>query len=342
MSHIIACQNISKSYPGSTRGDHVSVLKAVSLTVKKGQIAGVIGRSGAGKSTLIRVLGGLTAPDEGTVTVFEESLWPGPKRDLLRRMGTVSQGYNLLSRRTVSENILLPQTILGIKGRSALELAALVGIEDLLGRYPAQLSGGQRQRVAIARALSTGAHLLLCDEITSALDRETTYEILSLLQDLNQRLGVTVVLITHDMGVVREICDSVYVLDAGSVVDAGDVESILMNPQHATTQSLLGHLSRQELPQHLASQLRPDVFENAQAVLEILFAGDAANQPIIADLVGKLGIPVNIIAGHLDHVRRTAFGNLIISVPLSDGALQRTLDYCAGCHVGTHILGYSA
>lgn len=331
---MIQCQNIHKSFKNQP------ILKNLSFAVNAGEITGVIGRSGAGKTTLLRILGGLACPDQGHVKLMGQDLWPGPNRKLLQHVGTVFQSINLLSRRTVAQNVLLPREFCGGEGESAAHLLSLVGLEGFDQRYPAELSGGQRQRVAIARALSTGARILLCDEITSALDRETTYDVLAVLQNLRTKLGLTILMITHDMNVVREVCDTVHVLDSGVLVESAPVESVLLNPQHATTQSLLGHLSRQELPKHWAEKLGMSSEGHSQAILQIIFAGDAANRPLIADLVGQQGVPANIIAGHMDHVRETAFGSLIISVPVSENRLEKTLAYFAQCHVGTQILGY--
>jgi D-methionine transport system ATP-binding protein len=312
-----------------------------------GQITGIIGRSGSGKSTLLRILGGLREPDKGTIALFGKNLWQCPLgecRQLLRKIGTIFQELNLLSRRTVAENIALPLEFMGLPARERLEKAAAVaewvGIGHLLDRYPSQLSGGEKQRVAIARALSPDAKVLLCDELTSALDHETTLEILGLLQEINERLGVTVILITHDISVVREICDRVCVIEQGTVVEEGSIERILLSPQHPATQALLGHITMQEIPQHWLEIMQPQSFEGAQAVLQIIFVGDLAHRPLIADLILACNVSVSIVAGHIDHVRRTAFGNIIITVPVNNGQCEKTLAYLQGRHAGAEILGY--
>lgn len=317
------------------------------MAVLPGQITGIIGRSGSGKSTLLRILGGLRAPDQGTVTLFGKNLWQSSlpeRRQLLQKIGTIFQELNLLSRRTVAENIMLPLEFMGVSPHERLEkaraVAEWVGIGHLLDRYPAQLSGGEKQRVAIARALSPDAKVLLCDELTSALDPETTLEILGLLQEINERLGVTVILITHDIGVVREVCDRVCVIEQGRIVEEGSIEDILLLPQHPTTQALLGHLTLLDIPQHWMEIMQPQPFDGSQAVLQIIFSGDLAHRPLIADLIRTCDVPVSIVAGHIDHVRRTAFGNIIITVPIDNGQFDRTITYLTEHHAGAEILGY--
>ena len=221
-------------------------MRGIDLDIAAGEIVGVIGRSGAGKSTLIRCINLLERPTSGSVIVDGAEVTTLSKRDLplfRRQLGMVFQHFNLLSSRTVYGNIALP---LELAGASKAEIAAavdpllpLVGLDDKRDRYPAELSGGQKQRVGIARALSSNPKVLLCDEVTSALDPETTRQILTLLKDINKRLGLTMVVITHEMAVVKALCDRVAVMDRGVIVEEGTVSSIFANPVHATTQSLL-------------------------------------------------------------------------------------------------------
>jgi D-methionine transport system ATP-binding protein len=240
----VEIKDLEVSFPSSQGG--LDVLKGISLSVRKGQIFGIIGRSGAGKSTLVRCLNGLETPRAGKIFIGDQSLTRAKgleHRQILHKIGTVFQHFNLLTRRTVLENIALPLEFMGVapdeRAKKAKTIAELVGLSDKEQAFPNQLSGGQCQRVAIARALVSDVSLLLCDEFTSALDPETSLEILALLQDLNQRLGVTIVLVTHDMSVVREICDQVCVLDQGRVAEIGPVESILLKPQHEVTHALV-------------------------------------------------------------------------------------------------------
>lgn len=338
---VISCQAVDKSY------QHVAVLRGVSLDVPKGRILGLIGRSGAGKSTLLRVMGGLVEPTRGRVILFDQDYWKSstPKRrQLLRKTGTVFQDLNLLSRYTVAENIALPLSFRGgsqkQQQKRAEALAEEVGLAAFLDRYPAQLSGGQRQRVAIARALSSEAEVLLCDELTSALDREVRFEILELLQYINTHHGTTIILVTHDMEVVREICDDVCVMERGEVVEAGASETILLKPQHATTKALLGHLMMRDLPYYCLEQMKPGPFEGAHVVLQVLAAGDFPRLPFFSDLVKTHGVTLNFLGGHVNHIKRRPFGNMIVDFPLAGGQLEKVVAYFAQHRIETQIIGY--
>ena len=243
---MIRLSNVQKTYPARRGNDAHAALRGIDLDIAAGEIVGVIGRSGAGKSTLIRCINLLERPTSGSVIVDGAEVTTLSKRDLplfRRQLGMVFQHFDLLSSRTVYGNIALP---LELAGASKAEIAAavdpllpLVGLDDKRDRYPAELSGGQKQRVGIARALSSNPKVLLCDEVTSALDPETTRQILTLLKDINKRLGLTMVVITHEMAVVKALCDRVAVMDRGVIVEEGNVSSIFANPVHATTQSLL-------------------------------------------------------------------------------------------------------
>ena len=243
---MIRLSNVQKTYPARRGSPAHTALHGIDLDIAAGEIVGVIGRSGAGKSTLIRCINLLEVPTAGSVIVDGTDVTKLAKRDLplfRRQLGMVFQHFNLLSSRTVYDNIALP---LELAGASKADIAAavdpllpLVGLEDKRDRYPAELSGGQKQRVGIARALSSNPKVVLCDEVTSALDPETTRQILSLLRDINKRLGLTMVVITHEMAVVKQLCDRVAVMDGGVIVEEGKVDAIFANPTHATTQSLL-------------------------------------------------------------------------------------------------------
>lgn len=243
---MIRLSNVQKTYPARRGSPAHKALHGINLDIAAGEIVGVIGRSGAGKSTLIRCINLLEVPTSGNVIVDGTDVTQLAKRDLplfRRQLGMVFQHFNLLSSRTVYDNIALP---LELAGASKADIAAavdpllpLVGLEDKRDRYPAELSGGQKQRVGIARALSSNPKVVLCDEVTSALDPETTRQILSLLRDINKRLGLTMVVITHEMAVVKQLCDRVAVMDGGVIVEEGKVDAIFANPTHATTQSLL-------------------------------------------------------------------------------------------------------
>lgn len=330
----------------------MEVLKGIDLSVPKGQICGIIGRSGAGKSTLLRCLNGLETPQSGDITINNKSLLnakSGERRKILHNIGTVFQHFNLLSRRTVLQNIALPLEFMGesadkITGK-AIKMAALVGLNDKHHAYPSQLSGGQNQRVAIARALVSDVSLLLCDEFTSSLDPETSLEILALLQDLNQRLRITIVLISHDMSVVREICDQVCVIDQGQIVEMGPVESILLRPRHEITQSLVRHLFVKDLPRAISDTLHQETLLNDHVVLRLFFAHTASYQPAIADIIQKFHVPINIIVGSLGHVREVAFGSMIVTLPAhttsqDDTIVADIITHFESHNISAEILGF--
>lgn len=328
------------------------ILKGIDLSIPKGQIFGIIGRSGAGKSTLLRCLNGLESPNSGEVIIDQVSMYHTSleaRRVILQKIGTVFQNFNLLRRRTVLENIGLPLEFMGQKvneiATKAKEIADLVGLGDKYHAYPSQLSGGQNQRVAIARALVSNVSLLLCDEFTSALDPETSLEILALLQDLNQRLGITIVLVTHDMSVIREICDQVCVLDKGKVVEIGTVESILLRPQHEVTQSLVSHLFIKELPRAIRATMHPIVVAGDHVVIRLFFSNNTSYQPAIADIIQKFHVPINIIIGSLGHVREVAFGSMVVTLPAhnqpqEDTVVTDILAYFQTHNISAEILGY--
>ncbi|HCK19289.1 MAG TPA: ABC transporter ATP-binding protein [Thalassospira sp.] len=243
---MIRLSNVQKTYAARRGSDEHIALRGINLDIAAGEIVGVIGRSGAGKSTLIRCINLLETPTSGTVTVDGTNVTTLSKRDLplfRRQLGMVFQHFNLLSSRTVFDNIALPLELAGATkadiAKAVDPLLPLVGLEEKRDRYPAELSGGQKQRVGIARALSSNPKVLLCDEVTSALDPETTRQILTLLKDINKRLGLTMVVITHEMAVVKALCDRVAVMDGGVIVEEGAVDGIFADPGHATTQSLL-------------------------------------------------------------------------------------------------------
>lgn len=243
---MIRLSNVQKTYAARRGSDEHVALRGINLDIAAGEIVGVIGRSGAGKSTLIRCINLLEIPTSGSVTVDGTDVTRLSKRDLplfRRQLGMVFQHFNLLSSRTVYDNIALPLELAGASkadiAKAVDPLLPLVGLEDKRDRYPAELSGGQKQRVGIARALSSNPKVLLCDEVTSALDPETTRQILTLLKDINKRLGLTMVVITHEMAVVKALCDRVAVMDGGVIVEEGAVDGIFADPKHATTQSLL-------------------------------------------------------------------------------------------------------
>lgn len=300
----------------------------------------------------MRCLNGLETPDQGHIKINNVCLNTadqGKKQEILARIGTVFQTYNLLSRLTVVENIALPLQWAGHSKEQSLkqaeEMAERVGLRDKLQSYPSNLSGGQRQRVAIARALVGDAQLLLCDEFTAALDPETSLEILELLRTLNQDLGVTIILITHDMAVVREVSDVVHVMEQGAIVESGDITEVMLYPQHPVTSSLVQGLFLKSLPKYLRDHLSPDELQGGnhqQVLLRLVFSGHSSQQPVIAHLIQQYNLTVNILVGSLDHIRETAIGSLIISLPYAAPALKIALAHFESNGVAANVLGYVA
>jgi D-methionine transport system ATP-binding protein len=336
----IVIKNLEKSY------DH-AVLKGINLEVPQGQILGIIGKSGAGKSTLLRCLNGLEQPNHGTITINDRPFTGVPdkdRRDIQQKIGNVFQSVNLLSRLTALENVMFPLKLLKkdlqVSRTKALKMLHLVGLKGKENDYPSRLSGGQSQRVAIARALISDVAFLLCDEFTSALDFETSLEILELLRDLNKRLGITIILITHDMAIVREICDEVCVLDKGQIVEKNDITSILLYPQNAITKTLIRNLINRDLPHHLQEILMKNPTSESAALLRLFFSSQAAGVPIISSIVKKYDVPINILFGNLDHIRETAFGCLIIAIPYERSKIEDVMKDLSQREVSSEILGY--
>ncbi|MBV8250047.1 MAG: ATP-binding cassette domain-containing protein [Comamonas sp.] len=316
----IVFDGVGKAYAG--RGGPVQALSAVDFDIRHGEVFGIIGRSGAGKSTLLRTINALETPSEGRVQIHgvdPAQLDEDALVALRRRIGMIFQHFNLLSAKTVRENVALPLRVAGerpaiIKARVD-ELLQLVGLADKGDAYPAQLSGGQKQRVGIARALVHGPEVLLCDEATSALDPETTQSILALLRDINRQLQLTVVLITHDMAVIRAICDRVLVLDQGQVQEIGEVWRVFGAPRSAATRSLLQPL-QQELPPDLAQRLQPGPAGAAdRAVLSLRFAGSRRPQGLPLQALAALGPQTTLLHGGLDRLRGHSLGQLLVSAP---------------------------
>jgi D-methionine transport system ATP-binding protein len=335
---VIEVRTVDKSF--HTREGPFFALRGVDLSVRQGEIFGIIGRSGAGKSTLLRVLNLLERPTAGEVLLEGRaitSLDGGELRRLRQRIGMVFQHFNLLGSRTVYDNIRLPLRIAGgLSSREESErldeVLDLVGLRDQARKYPRQLSGGQRQRVGIARALANRPQLLLCDEATSALDPETTQSILSLLRDINTRLKLTVVLITHGMDVIRAIADRVAVLDHGRVVEQGDVIDVFLRPQHATTRALLAE-SGMEIQGVLAAvadgalvgagaAVGDDVAvatgAGASRLWRLTYRGATVASPVLTATAREHGLDIAIVQGSIGRIKDEPYAQLTISIPEID------------------------
>lgn len=321
-------------------------LDGISLNVRKGEVLGIIGRSGAGKSTLIRCLNGLERPDSGQILIEGRDItglseWQ--LQPLRRQIGMIFQHFNLLSAKTVEDNVALPLKIEGLgkaeRRKRAHDLLDLVGLADKAKAYPASLSGGQKQRVGIARALAARPALLLSDEATSALDPETTRSILTLLKDINRQLGLTILMITHEMEVIRTIGDRVAVLNAGKIVEEGPVWSVFANPQTAIAQSLLAS-TRPQLPDHITAKLRPE--PKGEMVLRIDMAGPPAQQPLFADLAAAVPHSFRLIHGGIDHVQDQPVASFFIGLNGDDASRAAVLEFLRTRSARIEVLGHVA
>ena len=323
---MISFQSVGKTFARAP----APALVDVSLEVAPGEVFGVIGQSGAGKSTLIRLINGIERPSLGRVITDGEdvgALDAGGLRGLRRRVGMIFQHFNLLSSKTVAANVAFPLKVAGVPrgeiGPRVAELLDRVGLADQAHKYPAQLSGGQKQRVAIARALANGPKILLCDEATSALDPQTTEQILDLLARLNRELGLTIVLITHEMEVIRRVCHRVAVLDAGAVVESGEVAEVFLHPQHPVTRALVAD----------AAGLVVAKGQGAGPTLRLTFRGAATYEPILGRIARDTGVDYSILAGRIDRIRDEPYGQLLVSLVGGDVTEARTRLIAAGVRV---------
>ncbi|MGI3898916.1 MAG: methionine ABC transporter ATP-binding protein [Janthinobacterium lividum] len=339
----VAFRGVSKSY--SSPAGTVEALSSIDTEVTAGSVFGIIGRSGAGKSTLLRLVNRLERPTAGVVLVEGEDIGALDEKGLValrRRVGMIFQHFNLISAKTVWGNVALPLLVAGVKRpeieRRVAEALALVGLEDKRDSFPSRLSGGQKQRVGIARALVSRPRILLCDEATSALDPEATLSILGLLKDINRRLGLTIVLITHEMAVVREICDRVLVLQGGQAVETGKVWRVFGEAAHPATRALLRPVGAQ-LPEDLRARLleAPRPGRRDPALIELRFVGQQA--PDLSRLAAVLEQPLHLLDGALDRIAGHSQGRLLVSTPLDAGGLPASLAALAD-HV--EVLGYVA
>lgn len=338
---LIKLKNISKTY--QTGQNKVHAVQNVDLSIEKGEIFGIIGYSGAGKSTLIRLLNGLELPTEGTVEVagkFINKIKGDSLRKARQEIGMIFQHFNLLWSRTVKENISFPLEIAGasVKKRNAKvnELIRLVGLEGKENAYPSQLSGGQKQRVGIARALANDPKVLLCDEATSALDPETTDSILELLSDINKRLGLTIVLITHEMHVIRKICHRVAVMDQGKVVEEGEVLQVFVTPKEETTKRFVGQLTEPEETKEAIQQFLQR--KNSGKTVRLSFIGDAAEKPLIADMIRNFQVEVNILQGKITQTQDGSYGTLYIHLDGDTAEVTRVIEYIKTRQVETEVI----
>lgn len=320
-------------------------LDGVSLRVGAGRVFGIVGRSGAGKSTLLRCVNLLERPDSGTVRIGGADMMALDRAALSAargRIGMVFQHFNLLAARTAAENVALPLEIAGMPAAErrarVAELLDLVGLGSRSRAYPAQLSGGQKQRVGIARALARKPTLMLCDEATSALDPETTGDILALIADLRRQLGLTVLLITHEMAVVKAICDDVAVMEAGRIVEQGRVFDVFTRPAHATTRRFVAEVIGTSLPPGTLARLPAPGPDEQRRLLRILFAGPSSTRAVISEASRRFGIDINIISGRIDEIGGEPFGTMAVAAYGTAASLGAATEWMNGLGLGLSAL----
>ena len=316
---MIEFHHVQKTYRVS--GRDVPALQSTDLRIEQGQVFGLIGHSGAGKSTLLRLINRLEEPSAGRILVAGEdvtALDATGLRRFRRQVGMIFQHFNLLSSKTVAANVAMPLELAGELSREQItqrvaELLARVGLSEHANKYPAQLSGGQKQRVGIARALSTNPKILLCDEATSALDPQTTAQVLQLLAEINRELGLTIVLITHEMDVIRRVCDQVAVMDGGSIVEQGPVAQVFLHPQHPTTRRFV-----QEDEQVDENEQRDDFAHVSGKILRLTFQGEATYAPLLGTVARETGVDYSILAGRIDRIKDVPYGQLTLALTGGD------------------------
>ena len=334
---MIQFQSVHKAY--RVAGREIPALQPITLQIGSGQVFGIIGHSGAGKSTLLRLINRLEEPSGGRIEidgVDVTALDANGLRRFRQQVGMIFQHFNLLSSKTVADNIAMPLRLAGELSRAEIdarvaELLARVGLQDHANKYPAQLSGGQKQRVGIARALSTRPKILLCDEATSALDPQTTTAVLQLLTEINRELGLSIVLITHEMDVIRRVCDRVAVMDAGVIVEEGPVAEVFLHPQHPTTRRFV------QESEHVDEAEQHDDFAHVSGrILRLTFQGEATYAPLLGTVARETGVDYSILAGRIDRIKDAPYGQLTLA--LTGGDIDAALARFEAAEVHLEVL----
>lgn len=342
-NNLIQLSNVIKQY--KTSNGPLTAVDQVNLTIQDGEIFGIIGYSGAGKSTMIRLFNGLEKPTSGSVIVNGEDISKikGAKlRAARHKISMVFQHFNLLWSRTVEENIAFPLEIAGIdqaaKKKKVAELIELVGLRGREKAYPSQLSGGQKQRVGIARALANDPEVLLCDEATSALDPETTDSILDLLRSVNEKLGITIILITHEMHVIRKICHRVAVMEQGKVVEEGDVLQVFDSPQAPVTKRFVQQVTNTVGQQESIEQIK-EQYQNGK-LIKLFFVGSKTEQPIMTQLIRQFNVDVNIVHGNISPTKSGPYGTLIVQLAGTDEEVEKAVAYLTAEGIKSEVMSH--
>jgi D-methionine transport system ATP-binding protein len=342
---MIELKNITKTFYQKDRA--VNALSGVSLTVPKGKIFGVIGASGAGKSTLIRCVNLLEQPTSGEVIIDGVNLInlsPTQLAKERRQIGMIFQHFNLLSSRTVFENVAFPLELDKLSktdiSKRVKELLALVGLEEKANDYPSSLSGGQKQRVAIARTLASNPKVLLCDEATSALDPSTTKSILALLKDINRRLDITMLLITHEMDVVKNICHEVAVISAGELIEQGTVSEVFAHPKTALTKDFISSSIKIDVPSAYLERLAPVLQPGKRPLLKLEFTGQSVDDPVLSEVSRLFQLDNNIISAQIEYAGDVKFGAMVIEVFGSEENNVKAIAHYKSKNIKVEVLGY--
>jgi D-methionine transport system ATP-binding protein len=327
---VINFEGVTKVYTGN--GANLTALNGVDLTINEGEIFGVIGFSGAGKSSLIRCVNFLERPTSGRIIVGGQDWANLSKKEIRkakRKIGMVFQHFNLLNSKTVFNNVAIP-LILAKVGKDEIkkrvsELLEFVGLSDKANHYPNQLSGGQKQRVGIARALATKPTILLCDEATSALDPQTTGAILQLLKKINKEYNITILLITHEMGVIREICDKVAVIEEGKIIETGSVFEVFSNPKTQTSRNFVSSVMHDTIPETIQKAIEDAGGD--KRIFKIIFVGNSAGQPFLSQIAKQFQVDVNILYGNITELQGIPFGNLLVEFRGADDEINRAMNF---------------
>lgn len=341
---MIELKHINKSYDG-----HITALSDINLTIEDGEIFGIIGQSGAGKSTLVRCINMLEPPTSGEVLINGKDMTKLSNKELReerKHIGMIFQHFNLLSSRTVYKNVAFPLELAHVpkdeQHKKIMAILDLVGLTEYKDKYPAQLSGGQKQRVGIARAIVTNPPVLLSDEATSALDPETVKSILQLLKDINRKLHITIIMITHQMEVIKQIADRVAVIEKGKIIEESSVVDLFTNPKTETSKRFIGSVISDEIPEALKHMniTKDRQHPSDSLAIRLSFRGDVTDEPIVANLIRKYNLDVSILYGNIDYIHGVPFGKLIVTIDGHSDSMNAALAHLKTLPIESEVIGY--